>query len=93
MYSTGAMDTLLLILVWFVAVANAISAAAALRTVYVTHRVDKNMALVERATNSMKDALVAATQKSAYMEGENTARVAGEAKAATLAEVTRSASP
>ena len=39
---------------------------------------------VELATNSMKDALVAATDKAAHAAGVNEERIKGEAKAAAL---------
>ncbi len=40
---------------------------------------------IEKNTNSMKDALVAATAKASRAEGAEEQRVAGEAKAAVLA--------
>jgi hypothetical protein len=47
-------------------------------TLYFTRRVEKN-------TNSMKDALVAAKAKEAYGAGHDDARVEGEAKARAVA--------
>lgn len=42
--------------------------------------------LTEKNTNSMKDALVLATDKAAHAAGKEEGRVEGEAKAAVLAE-------
>jgi len=38
-------------------------------TAYITRKTNKNVEIVERATNSMKDALVAATAKASLAEG------------------------
>ena len=38
-------------------------------TAYKTNKTEKNMAIVEKATNSMKDALVASTAKASLAEG------------------------
>lgn len=45
--------------------------AAALNafTAFWSHRANKNIALVEKATNSMKDALVTSTAKASLAEG------------------------
>lgn len=48
-------------------------------TLYYSRRTEKN-------TNSMKDALVASTQKEAHSAGLEQGRVEGEAKAAVLAQ-------
>lgn len=48
-------------------------------------RTDDNVMLIEKATNSMKDALVASTAKASYAEGAGKERERGEHKAAVLA--------
>lgn len=48
--------------------------------------VKENILIVERATNSMKDALVAKTGEAAHAAGLEEGRIAGEEKAATLAQ-------
>jgi hypothetical protein len=45
-----------------------------LYTVITARQTNKNMALVEKATNSMKDALVAATARASHAEGMKDAR-------------------
>lgn len=62
-----------------IAILNLITAWLA----YRTHKLTKQ---VEIATNSMKDALVLATGEAAHAAGKEEGRIAGEAKAATLAE-------
>ena len=61
-----------------IAVLNSITALLAYRTHKLTLK-------VEKATNSMKDALVEATGEAAHAAGKEEGRIAGEQKAATLA--------
>ncbi len=49
-------------------------------------KTQEDVATVEKATNSVKDAPVAATAKSEFARGKEQARVEGIEKAATLAE-------
>jgi len=51
-----------LVLILFIAGINAYTAI-------ITYRTNKNVGIVEKATNSMKDALVAATAKASLAEG------------------------
>lgn len=62
-----------------IAALNAFTAWTALRTKLDMHK-------VEIATNSMKDALVAATATAAHATGREEARIEGEQKAAAVAE-------
>ncbi len=52
---------------------------------YLTYRAHQAILVVERATNSMKDALVASTAKASYAEGHDAAQLAGTDKATELA--------
>lgn len=78
-----AASALIQCVVGIFAVRAAIDARAARTDAGVTR---VNMALVEKATNSMKDALVAATAKASFAEGHTTAVAEGVAKAAAVAE-------
>jgi hypothetical protein len=73
-----------------IAVANGIPAVIAAVLAWKAHAAvvatQANVSKVEVATNSMKDALVAATKAAAHAEGLEEGRLAGAAKAATLAE-------
>jgi hypothetical protein len=51
------------------AVAQLISSLALAYNIWQTWRVKQNVITIERATNSMKDALVAATAKASLLEG------------------------
>ncbi len=76
-----------LINTWSLLVIAGINLAIAVltwRTHKLATRTNENIATVERATNSMKDALVAATAKASFAEGADSARIAGEEKAAQL---------
>ncbi len=57
----------------FVALLNAYVA-------WISKRTDKNMGLLEKATNSMKDALVASTAKASLAEGTAAGLAAGRAE-------------
>jgi hypothetical protein len=61
-------------------------AALNLWVAYLTLRTHRNVALIEKATNSMKDELVKSTALASYAEGHEVAQVAGEKKAAILAQ-------
>ena len=50
-------------------IAQLITAAALAYNIWQTWRVKKNVQIIETATNSMKDALVAATAKAGLAEG------------------------
>jgi hypothetical protein len=63
-----------------------LAAIFAWRAHVTTLATQANVAKVETATNSMKDALVAATRAEAHAAGMEEGRLAGVAKAATLAE-------
>ncbi len=52
---------------------------------YLAFRAHQAILVVERATNSMKDALVASTAKASYAEGHDAAQLAGTDKATDLA--------
>ncbi len=54
-------------------------------TGYLTFRAHQAIQVVEKATNSMKDALVASTAKASYAEGHDAAQLAGSEKATELA--------
>lgn len=69
-----------------IAVANLGTAILAWRTHAATKATQLNVEKVEIATNSMKDALVAKTGEAAHAAGREEGRLAGEAKAASLAE-------
>jgi hypothetical protein len=62
-----------------------IVAAMNLYSVIIAKRTNTNVALVEKATNSMKDALVAATATASHAEGREEGRTEAAATAATLA--------
>lgn len=53
---------------------------------WTVSKIATNVQIVETATNSMKDALVAATAKAAHAAGMTEATAVAETKAATLAE-------
>ena len=55
-------------------------------TAWATLRTRSDMRKVEIATNSMKDALVAATRSAAHADGREEARLEGEQKAAAVAQ-------
>jgi len=69
-----------------IAACNLITAFLSFRTNQAAVSTQANMAKVEIATNSMKDALVTATAKASYAEGHTVGTAEGESKAATLAE-------
>ncbi len=52
---------------------------------YLTFRAHQAIMVVERATNSMKDALVAATAKASYAEGHDASQLVGTDRATELA--------
>ncbi len=52
---------------------------------YLTFRAHQAIMIVEKATNSMKDALVASTAKASYSRGHEDAMVQGTDKATDLA--------
>ncbi len=54
-------------------------------TGYLTFRAHQAIQIVEKATNSMKDALVASTAKASYAEGHDAAQLAGTDRATELA--------
>jgi hypothetical protein len=88
----GAVDLNTWVLL-FVAVANAITGYMAWRThtrmdaVVTAVEVQANdIHTIEKATNSMKDALVTATGQAALAEGREIGRAEGAAKASALAE-------
>ncbi len=62
-----------------------IIAVVNLMTGYLTFRAHQAIMIVERATNSMKDALVASTAKASYAEGHDAAQLAGTDRATDLA--------
>ena len=74
---TTALDPNITLLI--IATLNAATAWLA----YRTHKLTKQ---VEIATNSMQDALVAATGEAAHAAGKEEGRIAGEVKAANVAE-------
>jgi hypothetical protein len=53
-----------------IAALNALTAFFAYRTHQTSIDTNKNVKIVEKATNSMKDALVASTAKASHAEGE-----------------------
>ncbi len=55
-------------------------------TGYLTFRSHQAIQIVEKATNSMKDALVASTAKASYAEGHEAAALQGTDKATELAK-------
>ena len=57
-----------------------------LRNSFKIAHVEGNVLLIEKATNSMKDALVASTGNAAHAAGKEEGRLEGEAKAAVLAQ-------
>ena len=62
--------------VWLVvALINAYTAWISFRTHEATVKVAENVQVIEKATNSMKDALVASTQKAAFAEGKESGRL------------------
>jgi hypothetical protein len=63
-----------------------IVAAMNLYGVIIAKRTNTNMAIVEKATNSMKDALVAATANASHAAGKEEGLAQGAATAATLAQ-------
>lgn len=56
-------------------------------TAWLSHRTNKNVAIVEKATNSMKDALVAATAKASLAEGTAVGLAAGRLEGKEIADV------
>jgi hypothetical protein len=66
-----------------IAVLNAFTAFLAYRTHLTSVETNKNVAIVEKANNSMKDALVASTAKASMAEGELKGRA--DARTDTLA--------
>ncbi len=52
---------------------------------FLTWKAHRAIMVVERATNSMKDALVAATAKASYAEGHDAAQLVGAERATELA--------
>ena len=62
-----------------IALLNCVTAVLALHT-------NRNMATVEKATNSMKDALISATAKASFAAGQDAAKVVGDQNAAILAK-------
>ena len=58
-----------------IAVINLTIAVLTWRTHQITSNTDRNMTKVELATNSMKDALVAATAKASFSEGADAERL------------------
>ena len=60
-------------------IAQLISALALAYNIWQTWRVKKNVLTIEKATNSMKDALIEATGKAAGAEGFIAGRVEGRA--------------
>jgi hypothetical protein len=69
-----------------IAIFNAITGFLAWRIHLMTVITKRNVEVIEVATNSMKDALVAATGKAERAAGAEEERMRGEAKAAALAE-------
>ena len=63
----------------FGSIAALINALAVAYNIWQTWRVKTNVKIIEVATNSMKDALVAATQKAATAEGMAAGMVEGHA--------------
>jgi hypothetical protein len=57
-----------------IAAFNAFTAFMAWRTLGVTKRTEANVAIVEKATNSMKDALVLAAGKAGFQQGVDSTR-------------------
>ncbi len=53
---------------------------------YLTFRAHQAILVVEKATNSMKDALVASTAKASYSQGHEDAALQGTDKATDLAK-------
>lgn len=77
--------------VWVViAMVNLITGYLAYRTHITAVQTNANVATIERATNSMKDALVASTAKASYAEGQAVGRLAQREDAAAAAEATKS---
>ena len=81
-------------LLFGIAVAQALTAffswssrQAAIETKQIAVETKENVVTIEKATNSMKDALVAATAKAADAEGFERARKEGEVKADTVAQI------
>jgi hypothetical protein len=64
------------------AIVGTVSTVLALRTYILTHK-------IEVATNSMQDELVRVTGIAAHAAGKEESRLAGEHKAAALAEKTK----
>ena len=69
-----------------IAIFQAATAFLTWRTHSATKDTQMNVAVIEKATNSMKDRLVEATGKASRAEGKEEGLAIGEAKAATLAE-------
>jgi hypothetical protein len=61
------------------AIAQVITAVALAYNIWQTWRVKKNVVTIEKATNSMKDALVAASSKAGIAEGTAAGLVEGHA--------------
>lgn len=69
-----------------IAVINLITAVLTVRTHIAAVATQANVEIIEKATNSMKDALVATTGKAAFLAGRQEATIEGEVKAAAIAE-------
>lgn len=63
-------------------------ALANVATAILTLLTRRDVRTIEKATNSMKDALVKATGEAAHAAGRHEARMEGEAKAAIIAQAT-----
>lgn len=55
-------------------------------TAWTTWRTRSDVRIIEKATNSMKDELVKATDRAAHIAGKEEGRLEGEAIAAVLAK-------
>jgi len=74
------------VVLFLIALANAFTAYMVQRTHKVAVQTQEYSLQTEKNTNSMKDALVAATDKASFAAGKDEARGEGERKAAALAE-------
>ncbi len=70
-------------------IAQILTAIGVIGTLAQSWRNGRDIKVIHTATNSMKDALVAATDKAARAEGKEAGRVEGEIRADKLAEAVK----